>query len=68
VKIRDVKLVELAGHHPSDFCVSVERLSRPLDIYPEFRDEPTRIGRAGADPVPIRHIYVEVHTDSEVGR
>jgi len=39
MNIRDVKLVEVTGHHEPGWCSSAERLVRPLDIYPEFRDE-----------------------------
>ncbi len=53
--IRDVKVIEVAGRHEPDRCRSVERLVRPLDVYVEFRDEPSRPAPADPGPVPVRH-------------
>ncbi|MHC5056233.1 MAG: hypothetical protein ACYTKD_16155 [Planctomycetota bacterium] len=58
--IRDVRVIEVAGRREPDGRRPVERLVRPLDVYAEFRDEPSRPTPPDAGPVPVRHIYVEV--------
>jgi len=67
--IRDIQLTEFLGHHDCGGCRSAERLVRPLDVYAEFRDpgQPSKPNPPG-DPVAIRHIFVEIHTDHGVGR
>ncbi|MHC4248074.1 MAG: enolase C-terminal domain-like protein [Planctomycetota bacterium] len=66
--VRDVKVIEVAGRRDPDGRRSVERLVRPLDVYAEFRDEPSRPTPPDAGPVPVRHIYVDVLTDDALGR
>ena len=68
MKIREVKLIELHGHRDAGGVFPVERMVRPIDIYPEFRDAPAEFCKPPpAGPVPISKIYVEIHADSHVG-
>jgi len=64
MRIADVKIIRLSGSVDRKWSVSEERVARPLDIYPEFRDNSPngKIGDADGT-VAIHAMYVEIVTD-----
>ena len=62
MKITDVKVIRLSGH--TDRISSEGRVSRQLDIYPEFRDDgPSGKVEKAEGTVAIHAMYVEINTD-----
>jgi len=67
MKITNIKCRDLRGtmEHPGTFWE--ERLSRPIDIYPEHRAEgPQWLEPLGADTYRMRAVFVEVETDAGI--
>jgi L-rhamnonate dehydratase len=69
MRITDVKLRLLSGSMPVEGEFWEERLSRPLDIYPEHKAAPGLFGdtRLGAtSSYPIEAVFVQIETDAGV--
>ena len=67
MKITDLKLRELNGvmEHPDPFWE--ERLVRPQDIYPEFREQGADFSTSLGDGLyAMRSVFLEIHTDDGV--
>ena len=67
MKIVDLKLWELRGvmEHPDPFWE--ERLVRPVDIYPEFREQGANFSTSlGNGRYSMRSVFLEIHTDEGV--
>ena len=67
MKIVDLKLRELNGvmEHPDPFWE--ERLIRPVDVYPEFREQGADFSISlGDGKYAIRAAFLEIHTDDGV--
>ena len=64
MKITDVKIIRISGHIDRKWSSSEERVARPLDIYPEFRDDGPSGKLDDTDrTVAIHAMYVEIATD-----
>ncbi|MFC1462085.1 enolase C-terminal domain-like protein [Verrucomicrobiota bacterium] len=67
MKITDITIRQLQGIREADGAPYEARSAKPVDIYDEFRDDgPERspgIQKAGTK---VKHLFVEVHTDSDV--
>ena len=64
MKITDVKLFRISGQAELRWAGSEERIARPLDLYPPFRDEgPSGERKPRGGVFPVRHVFVEVLTD-----
>jgi L-alanine-DL-glutamate epimerase-like enolase superfamily enzyme len=66
MRITDVKLRLLAGSMPVEGEFWEERLSRPLDIYPEHKAAPGLFGdirRGATSSYPIEAVFVQIETD-----
>ena len=64
MKIVDMKLIEYRGvmEHPDPFWE--ERLVRPVDIYPEFREAGANFSTSlGNDRYSMRSVFLEILTD-----
>ena len=64
MKITDIRLRELSGvmEHPDPFWE--ERLIRPVDVYPEFREQGADFSTSlGDGKYAIRAAFLEIHTD-----
>src|SRR5262249_20146716 len=69
MRITDVKLRLLSGSMPVDGQFWEERLSRPLDIYPEHKAAPGLFGDlqpGEASSYPIEAVFVQIETDAGV--
>ena len=67
MKITELKLRELRGvmEHPDPFWE--ERLIRPLDVYPEFRERGADFSASlGDGRYAMRSVFLEIHTDEGV--
>ena len=67
MKIVDLKLWELRGvmEHPDPFWE--ERLIRPVDVYPEFREQGADYTTGfGNGHYSVRSIFLEIHTDDGI--
>ena len=67
MKITELKLRELRGvmEHPDPFWE--ERLIRPLDVYPEFREQGADFSASlGDGRYAMRSVFLEIHTDEGV--
>lgn len=69
MRISEVKLRLLSGSMPVEGEFWEERLSRPVDIYPEHKAAPAlpearKIGDAGS--YPIQAVFVQIETDEGV--
>ena len=67
MKITRLELRELRGtmEHPDPFWE--ERLVRPLDVYPEFREQGAdRSASLGDGRYAMRSVFLEIHTDEGV--
>ena len=67
MKITELKLRELRGvmEHPDPFWE--ERLIRPLDVYPEFREQGADFSSSlGDGRYAMRSVFLEIHTDEGV--
>ena len=67
MKITRLELRELRGtmEHPDPFWE--ERLVRPLDVYPEFREQGAdRSASLGDGRHAMRSVFLEIHTDEDV--
>ena len=67
MRIVDLKLWELRGvmEHPDPFWE--ERLIRPVDVYPEFREQgPDYSTSFGNGHYSVRSIFLEIHTDDGI--
>lgn len=63
MKITDVRIIRLSGHMDRKWSGSEERVARPLDIYPEFRDDgPSGKVNDTDGTVAIHAMYVEITT------
>ena len=70
MRIADVRIHRVSGILPTDGPLWEERLVRPVDVYPEFRDRDDHEGGVQvADGFAITTYFVEVATDDGlVGR
>jgi L-rhamnonate dehydratase len=69
MRITDVKLRLLAGSMPVEGEFWEERLSRPLDVYPEHKAAPGLFGdirRGATSSYPIEAVFVQIETDEGV--
>jgi L-rhamnonate dehydratase len=69
MRITDVKLRLLAGSMPVEGEFWEERLSRPLDVYPEHKATHARFGitrLAEKSTYPIEAVFVQIETDEGV--
>ncbi len=69
MRITDVKLRLLSGSMPVEAEFWEERLSRPLDIYPEHKAAPGRFGitrLTEKSSYPIEAVFVQIETDEGV--
>jgi L-rhamnonate dehydratase len=69
MRITDVKLRLLSGTMPVEGEFWEERLSRPLDVYPEHKAAPGLFGdtRLGAtSSYPVEAVFVQIETDEGV--
>jgi L-alanine-DL-glutamate epimerase-like enolase superfamily enzyme len=68
VKITTMRYVSVKGQLDYDGVLAVERLVRPLDIYPEFRAEGTRwqVGGQKVPPYPLERGFLFIDTDEGV--
>ena len=67
MKIVDLKLREISGvmEHPDLFWE--ERLIRPVDVYPEFREQGADYSTSlGDGRYAIRAVFLEIHTDDGI--
>ena len=67
MKIVDIKLREISGtmEHPDPFWE--ERLIRPVDVYPEFREQGADFSTSlGDGRYAIRAAFLEIHTDDGI--
>ena len=67
MKIVDLKLREINGvmEHPDPFWE--ERLIRPVDVYPEFREQGADYSTSlGDGRYAIRAVFLEIHTDDGI--
>lgn len=67
MRISDLKLRELNGvmEHPDPFWE--ERLIRPVDVYPEFREQGADYSTSlGDGRYAIRAVFLEIHTDDGI--
>ena len=67
MKIVDLKLREISGtmEHPDPFWE--ERLIRPVDVYPEFREQGADFSTSlGDGRYAIRAVFLEIHTDDGI--
>ena len=67
MKIVDLKLREINGvmEHPDPFWE--ERLIRPMDVYPEFREQGADYSTSlGDGRYAIRAVFLEIHTDDGI--
>ena len=67
--ISDVKLRLLSGSMPVEGEFWEERLSRPLDVYPEHKAAPARFGitrLTEKNSYPIEAVFVQIETDEGV--
>ena len=67
MRIVDLKLRELSGvmEHPDPFWE--ERLIRPVDVYPEFREQGADFSTSlGDGRYAIRAVFLEIHTDDGI--
>jgi L-rhamnonate dehydratase len=69
MRIIDVKLRLLSGSMPVHGEFWEERLSRPLDVYPEHKAAPARFGvtrQTEPRSYPIEAVFVQIETDAGV--
>jgi L-rhamnonate dehydratase len=67
MKIDAVRLFEIEGMMEHDGPFWEERLVRPLDVYPEHKDEPgTWLESLGPDRYRIRATFLEIGTDQGI--
>lgn len=69
MRITNVRLRHITGSMPVEGEFWEERLSRPLDIYPEHKADPARFGvtRIGdRASYPIEAVFVQIETDEGV--
>ncbi|MFB6135663.1 MAG: enolase C-terminal domain-like protein [Halobacteriaceae archaeon] len=70
MEVTGFRFVERTGHlDVTGAELYEERLSRPVDRYPEFRDESAAAAYAPGDPddpVEVTHVYLHVETDAGV--
>ena len=65
MKITELRLVQLAGTLEFAGEFWEERLIRPIDVYPEHRDEgPAWLARSGEGSYRVEQIWVEIDTDA----
>ena len=67
MKIVDLKLREISGtmEHPDPFWE--ERLIRPVDVYPEFREQGADFSTSlGDGRYAIHAVFLEIHTDDGI--
>ena len=67
LRIADIRLLQIEGvmEHREPFWE--ERLSRPIDVYPEHRAEgPGHIPRVADGRYVVQSIFLEIHTDEGV--
>ena len=67
MKITDLELRELNGvmNHPDPFWE--ERLVRPVDVYPEFREQGANYTSSlGDGRYAVRSVFLEIHTDDGI--
>ena len=67
MRISDLKLREISGtmEHPDPFWE--ERLIRPVDVYPEFREQGADFSTSlGDGRYAIRAVFLEIHTDDGI--
>ncbi len=68
MRIADVRTFEVEGRVARTWPAQQWRIARPIDVYPEFRDEGPPAGGPGearddADTVHVRHAFVEIVSD-----
>ncbi|NLS00119.1 mandelate racemase/muconate lactonizing protein [Rhizobium sp. P38BS-XIX] len=67
MRISEVRLRQLQGTLPTEGDLWEERLVRPVDVYPEFRNRNDHEGGTqGPDGFKIATYFVEIHTDEGV--
>src|SRR3984893_4228700 len=68
MRITDLRLERLVGYVDAPPGFQAERLSRPLDVYPEHDAEsaPQWAARTDSGQLEIDHIYLTVETDEGV--
>lgn len=67
MKITDVRFLRVSGSWNYDGPLGEERLVRPVDIYPEFKEEgPGWFGPDAEPPYPVSQVFVLVDTDEGV--
>ena len=66
MRIDKIRQVEYRGafEHEGDFWE--ERLVRPIDIYPAYREEPRVFTRDESGSYRVQAVFLEVHTDEGV--
>lgn len=68
MKITGVKIRRVYGTMPTDGLFWEERLLRPVDIYPEYRDQGPWEGGQQIDPdrLQLTQDFLEIHTDEGI--
>ncbi len=71
MKITKVRVRCLVGNMPTDGIFWEERLVRPLDVYPEFRNDAWRFGAHSGQQTDQKHLkltqfFVDIETDEGV--
>jgi L-rhamnonate dehydratase len=69
MKITDIRFVRVKGTWMHDGPLSEDRVMRPIDIYPEYRDQKASwpvSNAAEGPPYPIQSIFLIIDTDADV--
>ena len=68
MKITSIKQRELQGTLKTDGEFWEDRLVRPLDVYPEHKNDVYRAGlqKTNANGYPIKAVFLEIHTDEGI--
>lgn len=68
MKITQIKLREVQGTLKTDGEFWEDRLVRPLDVYPEHKNDLYRAGlqATGATGYPIKAVFLEIYTDDGI--
>ena len=64
MKITDVAILRVRGHWTGPVFPPGNRQARPIDVYPEFDEQPGGTGHQSGDP--IQALYVEIQTDENI--
>lgn len=64
MKITDVAILRVQGRWTGPIFPPGDRQARPIDVYPEFNQQPGGAGHQPGDP--IHALYVEIQTDAGI--